>query len=132
VVELGRAATCIPGERRAGRAGVRIPSLRLEPGARCSSLSLQGRNALLPEAGFPNPTVEVKPFHQPTSTRLRVRPAAGNSRTIDSAVEAATYTLEFDSPFPANDVVVGEVSWVSESQVLYKVTNRIATFQRVA
>lgn len=47
-------------------------------------------------------------------------------------MEAATYTLEFDSSFPANDVVVGEVSWVSESEVLFKATNRIATFQRVA
>ncbi len=87
-----------------------------------------------PKPGFPNPIVQVKLFDLGAYQDSPSRPtlATNSSSPVDPAVEAVTYTLEFGSPFAGNDVVVGEVSWVSESEVVVKATNRIATVQRVA
>jgi len=90
-----------------------------------------------PKPGYSNPTVQVSLFdlgayQDSPSGRPTLATGLGNSTAVDAAVTAVTYTLEFDSPFPTNDVVIGEVSWVSPKELLVKATNRIASVQRVA
>lgn len=87
-----------------------------------------------PKPGYPNPLVKVKVFDLSAFQSTSERPTlvSGNSSKVEPAVQALTYELEFASPFPADDVVIGEVSWVSERELLVKATNRIASIQRMA
>jgi len=81
-----------------------------------------------PKAGYPNPKVRLRVFnlekYLPSTQKQEWK--------TDSEVQRATKELVLENPFPENDVVISEVVWVGENELMVKATNRIATIERVA
>jgi len=81
-----------------------------------------------PKAGYPNPKVRLRVFD--LEKYLESTREAGYPTQQD--VDKATNELVFDSPFPENDIIISEVVWTAENELMVKATNRIATIERVA
>lgn len=47
-------------------------------------------------------------------------------------MEAATSQLVFENPFPADDLIIQEVTWVSKSELVVRATDRTGAKERVA
>lgn len=91
-------------------------------------LNLQHTVMRYPKSGYPNPKVRLRVFDLEkyiASTR-----DAGYQTQQD--IDKATKELVFDSPFPENDIIISEVVWTAENELMVKATNRIATIERVA
>ncbi|GJN88898.1 hypothetical protein Rhopal_001869-T1 [Rhodotorula paludigena] len=83
-----------------------------------------------PKPGYPNPRVNLRVFS--LSAYLSRSAQATSSSRVTPRVRAALYTLAFSSPFPADDVLVTQVAWVGERELVVKATDRIARVERVA
>ncbi|GAA5856001.1 hypothetical protein JCM5353_008762 [Sporobolomyces roseus] len=81
-----------------------------------------------PKSGYPNPKVRLRVFD--LEKYLESTRDAGYQTQQD--IDKATKELVFDSPFPENDILISEVVWTAENEVMVKATNRIATIERVA
>lgn len=57
---------------------------------------------------------------------------ATSSSRVTPRVRTSLYTLTFSSPFPAEDVLVTQVAWVGERELVVKATDGIARVERVA
>lgn len=85
-----------------------------------------------PKPGYPNPLVSLHIFSLDNYRNLSsipARPVLGDQ--IDAQTREAMFDLEFDKPFPADDVVISEVVWVSEQELLVRATNRASNIERV-
>lgn len=81
-----------------------------------------------PKPGYPNPLVSVKVFSLAAYRNiLSARPDTPSS----TAAREATYSLHFDKSFPDDDVIIAEVVWVSEDEVLVRTTNRASNIERI-
>ncbi|GAA5897721.1 uncharacterized protein JCM6883_006795 [Sporobolomyces salmoneus] len=81
-----------------------------------------------PKAGYPNPKVRLRVF----DLEQYLNSAQDRQWTREADVEKATKELVFENPFRDDDVVISEVVWVGENELMVKATNRIATIERVA
>ena len=82
-----------------------------------------------PKAGYPNPEVRLRVFDL---EKFLESSSQRTQWTSQSDVEKFTKELVLENPFDEDDVVVSEVVWVGENELMVKATNRIATVERVA
>ncbi|GAA5989679.1 hypothetical protein JCM5350_001661 [Sporobolomyces pararoseus] len=82
-----------------------------------------------PKAGYPNPKVRLRVFDL---EKFLESSSQRTQWTSQSDVEKFTKELVLENPFDEDDVVISEVVWVGENELMVKATNRIATVERVA
>jgi len=81
-----------------------------------------------PKAGYPNPKVRLRVFDLERYLDLTKE----RKWKSQDDVGKATKELVLENPFKEDDVVISEVVWVGENELIVKATNRIATVERVA
>ncbi|GAA5838075.1 hypothetical protein JCM9279_004119 [Rhodotorula babjevae] len=81
-----------------------------------------------PKPGYPNPRVSVRVFS--LSTYL-ASTSTSSSSSRAARIRAATHTLVLERPFPESNVVVTQVAWVGRDELLVKMTDRTARWERV-
>ncbi|GAA6023188.1 hypothetical protein JCM10207_004472, partial [Rhodosporidiobolus poonsookiae] len=94
-----------------------------------------GRRAMrYPKAGYPNPLVTIRLFSLSaflSAPASRPSLPSSSSPSVTPGVEAHLSTLVLDRPFPADDVVVAELAWVGERELVVRATSRDAAVERV-
>jgi len=79
------------------------------------------------QPGYPNPRVSLRVFS--LSTYLASTSTSSSSRA--ARIRAATHTLVLERPFPESNVLVTQVAWVGRDELLVKMTDRTARWERV-
>ncbi|GAA98406.1 hypothetical protein E5Q_05092 [Mixia osmundae IAM 14324] len=100
-----------------------------EPGAKPYNDELVMR---YPKPGFANPIANVHVFDIDVYDSVPLRPARPGSTTLDrTRIDSASFELGLDDPFTPDDKLIMSVSWIGESELLVKQSNRISNRLKV-
>ncbi|GAA6063684.1 hypothetical protein JCM10212_003351 [Sporobolomyces blumeae] len=102
-----------------------------EPGADTYPASTRMK---YPKPGYPNPLVRIRVFDLERYQKLSRGEELdeGERLSEEDKVRRSLWELRLERPFDAEDEVVSEVVWIGRDELVVKVTNRIATVERVA